>query len=157
MSKCVATPSCWLMIVWPGAVMWHNEHQVSRDVTRCHANTDQLTLTTHTQPHTFEDVGFYHNFPWSFHVSSSLFPGWMFYKLDITAPICTYLSLSRPVYTWLLGRLWPPCGDLASDILSQWTDRLSCLTKWTQMIINLTQIFHISSIKYCQVSPQHNL
>ena len=65
MSKCVATPSCWLMIVWPGAVMWHNEHQVSRDVTRCHANTDQLTLTTHTQPHTFEDVGFYHNFPWS--------------------------------------------------------------------------------------------
>ena len=65
MSKCVATPSCWLMTVWPGAVMWHNEHQVSRDVTRCHANTDQLTLTTHTQPHTFEDVGFYHNFPWS--------------------------------------------------------------------------------------------
>ena len=33
MSKCVTTPSCWLMIVWPGAVMWHNEHQVSRDVT----------------------------------------------------------------------------------------------------------------------------
>ena len=154
MSKCVATPSCWLMTVWPGAVMWHNEHQVSRDVTPTltSSHSPPTPSLTHLRMWDFIIIfhGVYHFFTFSWlDVLQTVYYG--------PTPICTYLSLSRPVNAWLLARLWPPCGDLASDILSQWTDRLSCLTKWTQMIINLTQIFHISSIKYCQVSPQHNL